>query len=456
MHINMNQLNNNQPVAVIPRRSRRLATIIPASHWISMGYSQDDAQRMENLQQDMKTICDGVNEIEIGLDGGGREALPHHDMLLPHWQKLAKGLKGRTKVEEIKIYGVSLPVSVLDIIFPTIHSMNLETLSIYKTGFGNEEYLGLSSFFKQNTSLVKLFLGGDAIDDISVASELSDAIKNHPNIGLLAFNKCGLSSNPGILETILEGCTRIMLVSVANEKLGMEGVALLARFIRSNHPTEILSFRDNKFTDDDMLVLASALRFNTNLERLILQDNNFTDEGDKTLLKALYDPTSMDSIVESNHTCIAYTWDIKSSWLVLQRPPDETEVFNINADDEISIQQKIRKKVVLALCGVDGGLFDLSHLNDLPLAVMPRVLELIQEHSEARTREFRRMPVPNEILDSMSLSFEQYQRKLLEKDALSRLFHTLRGWELPLLFENLHNPSSNVSTGKRKRRKTRR
>ena len=260
---------------------------------------------MENLQQDMKKYCDRVDETTIGLDGGGREVLPHHDMLLPHWQKFAKGLKGRTKVEEVKIYGVSLPVSVVDIIFPTIQLMNLETLSIYKTGFGDEEYFRLSSFLKQNTTLVKLFLG-DMIDDISVASELSDAIKNHPNIGLLAFNKCGLSNNPGILETVLEGCTRVMLVSVSNEKLGMEGVALLARFIRSNYPTEILSFRDNEITDDDMLVLASALRFNTNLERLILQDNNFTDEGDKILLKAVYDPTSMDTIIESNHSSAAF------------------------------------------------------------------------------------------------------------------------------------------------------
>ena len=40
---------NNQ--AVIPRRSRRLATIIPASNWISMGYSEEHAQRMVKLQK---------------------------------------------------------------------------------------------------------------------------------------------------------------------------------------------------------------------------------------------------------------------------------------------------------------------------------------------------------------------------------------------------------------------
>ena len=82
-----------------------------------------------------------------------------------------------------------------------------------------------------------------------------------------------------------------------------------------------------------------------------------------------------------------------------------------------------------------GGLFDLSHFNDLLLQLMPRVLELIQEHTTTRRRS-RNTPIQ------------------LEKDALSRLFHTLRGWELPLLFENLHRPSANG--GKRKKRKTRR
>ena len=157
-YINTNQLNNNQPAAaVLPRRSRRLATIIPASHWLSIGYLEDDAQRMENLQQDMKKYCDRVDETTIGLDGGGREVLPHHDMLLPHWQKFAKGLKGRTKVEEVKIYGVSLPVSVVDIIFPTIQSMNLETLSIYKTGFGERD-LGMRNTSDCRRSSNKILL----------------------------------------------------------------------------------------------------------------------------------------------------------------------------------------------------------------------------------------------------------------------------------------------------------
>lgn len=147
----------------------------------------------------------------------------------------------------------------------------------------------------------------------------------------------------------------------------------------------------------------------------------------------MFDPTSMASIIECNHKCRAYTYEYKKPSVVARRPYLEQEVLKINKGD-YSIQQKIRKKVVLALCGVDGGLFDLSHFNDLPLQMMPRILELIQEHTE--TRRVNDTPVQ------------------LEKDALSRLFHTLRGWELPLLFENLRIPCSNAATRKRKRRKT--
>lgn len=47
--------------ALLPRRSLRLATFIPASYWISMGYSEDHALRMEKLQNDIKAVCDGDN-----------------------------------------------------------------------------------------------------------------------------------------------------------------------------------------------------------------------------------------------------------------------------------------------------------------------------------------------------------------------------------------------------------
>lgn len=53
--------------ALLPRRSRRLATIIPVSDWIAIGYDEDDAQGMEKLQNDMKKYCDDNDDTEIDL-----------------------------------------------------------------------------------------------------------------------------------------------------------------------------------------------------------------------------------------------------------------------------------------------------------------------------------------------------------------------------------------------------
>lgn len=81
-----------------------------------------------------------------------------------------------------------------------------------------------------------------------------------------------------------------------------------------------------------------------------LEHNNITEDGEKPLLKALFDASSMNSIIESNHTCIPNAFDLSST-----RPFLELELFVININDAITVKQKIRKKVVLALCGVEEG-----------------------------------------------------------------------------------------------------
>ena len=442
----MYQQNNSQ-LAVLPRRSRRLATIIPASHWISMGYSESDAQLMEKLQNDIKKYCDNSGDIDIDLRG--REdvgELPHHDMMVPHWKKLFKALQGRTNVE-FHITGISLPTSLLDIAFPALHSVNILKLTIFGADLGGEGFQCLSSYIGNNSSLTSFGVGADQLDDLSVATALSNALKNHPTLKEVFIGDCAFHAS--VFEKILEGCTRKKCLTLTFVDFNSDGIGVMADFISSNHPIEKLHLKDINIADNDTKLLVLALKTNTRLKELDLRENNeIAEEGEKAILKAMFDQTSLDSIVESNHTCKAYTKDhyegllsivgftLNPSIVSVPRPRFylEREALYINGLN-ISTRKKIRKKVVLALCGVDGDLFDLSHFNDLPLGVMPRVLELIQDHATTRMR---------------------MANICLEKDALSRLFHTLRGWELPSLFVNLNTPSANATTGRRKRRKTRR
>ena len=270
----MNQQNNDdQPAAVLPPNG--LATIIPASHWMNIAFSHVDAYRLERLQNDIKKYCDNDNDddTEIVLRGSdlGLEPLSHHDMLLPHWQRFATALN--VKMEYIRIRGISLPISVLDIILPSLQSTcNLTKICLCDANLGNEGLLRVADFLKENSSLVSFALR-ETICELSLANVLSDALNSHPTLRNIRLTSCGLN-NIEILQKILEGCKRMKHLSITGEELRYETVGVLADFIRCNHPTEVMFLGDNSIFDSDSSLLASALENNTNLKQCDLKNND--------------------------------------------------------------------------------------------------------------------------------------------------------------------------------------
>jgi len=249
------------------RRSSRIATIIPASYWTSIGYSEAGGQARVNLQLDMKRYCDGSDDeftiIKlIPKDSEGEIylrnfKLSHHDMMLPHWQKFRNSMSGRNTVKDVHLCGVHLPVSVLDIILPTFQSMNnLSSLTLYRTGLRNEGFRRLSSFLKKNTSIKQLDFFGDTIDVMSVATSFSDAVKNHPTLEQIGFTGIRGLKNNIILRKVLEGCSRVRALHLIRNAFDSEDAAILADFISSNHPTELLNLQQNNVSDNDTLLLA--------------------------------------------------------------------------------------------------------------------------------------------------------------------------------------------------------
>ena len=109
--------------------------IIPASQWISIGYTEDHAQKMEKLQNDMKQYCDEEDATKVELSGVDNPGQFFHDSswMIPLWTELFNALHGRTSVEEMQISGIQLPISILDTIFPTLQSMHLNYLGLCVT-----------------------------------------------------------------------------------------------------------------------------------------------------------------------------------------------------------------------------------------------------------------------------------------------------------------------------------
>lgn len=159
----MNQQNDHNQ-AVIPRRSRRLATFIPASHWIAIGYSNEVAQLMEKLQHDMKKYYDGSGHTVVELRGRrvNNLPLPCNDMMLPHWKRFVDEI--RRYVDTIHIVEICIPISVLDMIFSAVQLQKLQLIGV---DLGNEGLLRVVAFLEDHSSasLHRLALGWDAIDD---------------------------------------------------------------------------------------------------------------------------------------------------------------------------------------------------------------------------------------------------------------------------------------------------
>jgi len=133
----------------------------------------------------------------------------------------------------IKIFGISLPVSVLDIMFN--QSSNIEYFGLLNVGLGNEGLLRLSSFVREKSSVKSLCIGGDLIDDMSIASSLSDAVKDHPTLEKFILIACfHFEHDTDIIGKILEGCKGLDGICIAKCNVGSDDVNLLADFICSN------------------------------------------------------------------------------------------------------------------------------------------------------------------------------------------------------------------------------
>ena len=384
-----NQINSNEP-----RRSRRLSTIIPASHWISIGYFPMDAQVMENLMLDMNSYCEEGIDDNVKLRPrpdhfGEHYAVPYNEMMLPLWKRFFKASCDSTDEDFKELY--------------------IKSISM----------------------------------DIQVVKSLSNAIMNmsYPNrLEYVKLQQCGMSDT-SLLRTFLAGCSRsrIKVIDLEDNEITSQGAIAISDYISTN-PVRLqaIFLNNNNISDGDVEAFVSALRLNTRLLIIELKNNDMTEQGWQFIQKVLFDATTMNSILDCNHTCLIATNDAVMRKLSLIQAEVTFINGNMNGDElgellptRLPIKKKIRNKVVLALCGVEGELYDLSLLDDLPLQLMPWVLELIQEHTRIRKMHY------------------EDEDDQLEKDALSRLWHTLRGWHLPLLFDNLHGPPTRRCKRKR-------
>ena len=226
-----------------------------------------------------------------------------------------------------------------------------------------------------------------------------------PNVKLLAQY---LESNPALTE-----------LNLRSNGITTKGAEVLALALKKNTNLQHLDLSYNSFTDKSVPALADALQNNSTLLSLDLMNNKFkVNTGKAELVKsALCDATSLQTVADSNHTCKL----ILTKGHYGEALTHEGEMRNINSLDNEG--QKIRFKVVLALFAMNKDLFDPRSFDDVPLELIPRLLELIQQ--EVGYKGFGKGV------------FERTNkhRKGGNDPTLGRVFQTIHEWpSLPLLF----------------------
>ena len=140
-------------------------------------------------------------------------------------------------------------------------------------------------------------------------------------------------------------------------------------FLTQNCPLRELDLRQNTLNDHDMELVAKALAKNTNLCHLNLEITDVTAPGRNTIYKALFDHSSLNKLADSNHTCC----------VVFDKPFGK--LYNPNGRRAESKSKNKKWKTLLVLLASDEMQL-MKYMEDLPIALMPYVLEILQQDVE--------------------------------------------------------------------------
>jgi len=375
--------------------------ILSSAYWMSQGIDTHTSVALETFQCqlcDRKFQNSSVIYIEPQVPN---VIIPHQNILKLHWIKYIQRLIEVGRVTAFFVERFQLQLSIIDVIVPSL----LQMPYISELGLCNcidrDGFLLLAKNLKQNHTLKRLLLNENQIVDVDVANELSHGVKCHPTLQELCISHCGIGTNEHILPLILNGCSNLKILRLNENNISSKNITHIGEFLSSSRLT-CLRLDRNLLVDDDAKHLSEALSTNSNLQYLYIKGNDFTDTGKEQLMRAVMDTTSLNSIAESNHECeIVFNESVSTSYI---------------NDKYWPRKKKVQYKILLTLYGMNNETPVIQYFNEIPLELIPHVLELIQTELTCLDKH-----------DAPSFSVENEPRQLL-----TRLYCLLR--ELPCLY----------------------
>jgi Ran GTPase-activating protein (RanGAP) involved in mRNA processing and transport len=253
------------------------------------------------------TCAKGNGPLKIKLNFrvfmNGQHQLMCHEELHQNWKDLADAIKHciRRKISLVEISNIQLSSEILEMLLPslteTVNRHPMPSLVFNSNSLGKYEVSRLANFVRMNNGLRSLELSGNAMNNLTAISELSEAISFNSSMKCLKLEKCFLGQSTSVMHAIIPSFSNLTSCYLSGNHIGSEGAILLAKMIADNPPLQELYLNDNELYDADMGPVADSLKLNTNLRKFLTLD------GEDTLLSALVNVDNIITIFNSNHTC---------------------------------------------------------------------------------------------------------------------------------------------------------
>jgi hypothetical protein len=356
--------------------------------------------RFETSALNHASSGDVVEVVIMGFEQVAGGLLLCQDWMLPLWgefsEALARASARGINLECLSIGHIELPMAVLNVLAPSLKVAPIKLLHLKNNALNRDGILALSNIIKKNQVLERFALKEINHFDVGSVVSLVESSRQHNHLKSLSLDKCNIGLNSSLMSALLHtlSSSNVQNLSLSKNHIGTHESEMIATYLATNPPITSIDLADNLLSDADVMLIANALKSNTTLRGLRLSRNPIGMGGKLAICDAIYNVSSLDAIHYSNHTCMVTT-DFEI--------PDCNRYVSRNAN-------RISK-----LLGVLFTEYAFRFLDDVPLAVVPFVLDFVQ--------------------------YPSFQCPL------TRIFHLMRDWEVPM--ENLIKSDKIVRKRKR-------
>lgn len=344
---------------------------------------------------------DSFEVVILGFDRLEEEGLlRYQDWMLPLWVQFSEALVRASAtsivINCLSIGHVELPRDVLEVLAPVMKVAPIKLLHLKNNGLSRAGINILTQIIRANRLIERVALKESQLDIGSIVSLVEQPRHQHC-VQSISLDKCDLGRSEHLMSALTNTLplSQIKTISLAYNYIEAQGAEIIAAYLRTNPPLESIDLTGNLISDEGVVVMADALKTNITLRGLRLELNPIGMKGKWALGTLIYDVSTLGAIHCSNHVC-QVTSDVDL--------PGCNRYLSWNAN---------RVSKILGVLYTD---FAFAYLDEISLEIVPYVLEFVQYPSF--------------------------------KFPLSRIFHLVRGWDVPMT--NIQR-KSDISARKRKR-----